>query len=68
MPKPLQPITHEWVTVRQAAQYLQVHPTTIRNYVNAGVLSASQLVANGRLRISFLSIEKLLENTTGGKP
>ena len=64
MPKPLAPITHEWVTVRQAALYLQVHPNTIRSYVNAGVLSASQLVPGGRLRISFLSIEKLLEKTS----
>lgn len=64
MPKPLPPIAHEWLTVRQAAKYLQVHPATIRNYINTGVLSASQLVANGRLRISFLSIEKLLEKTS----
>jgi excisionase family DNA binding protein len=67
MLKPLPPIAHEWVTARQAADYLQVHPNTIRNYVNAGVLSASQLVPGGRLRISFLSIEKLLENTGGSQ-
>ena len=67
MPKHLQPIAHEWLTVRQAAKYLQVHPVTIRNYVNAGVLSASQLVPGGRLRISFLSIERLLENTGGSQ-
>lgn len=64
MPKPLPPIAHEWLTVRQAAKYLQVHPATIRNYINTGVLSASQLVHGGRLRISFLSIEKLLEKTS----
>ena len=64
MPKPLQPIAREWLTVRQAAEYLQVHPNTIHTYVKSGVLSASQLVPRGRLRISFLSIEKLLEKTT----
>jgi excisionase family DNA binding protein len=66
MPKPLPPIAHEWLTVRQAANYLQFHPATIRSYVNAGVLTASQLVPGGKLRISFLSIEKLLESTGKG--
>ena len=64
MTKPLQPIAHEWLTVRQAAKYLQVHPNTIRTYVKSGTLTASQLVPGGKLRISFLSIEKLLEKTS----
>ena len=64
MAKTLQPIAHEWLTVRQAAKYLQVHPNTIRSYVTAGVLSASQLVPGGKLRISSASIEKLLEGKT----
>lgn len=64
MTKPLQPIAHEWLTVRQAAAYLQVHRNTIHTYVKQGILSGSQLVPNGRLRISFLSIEKLLEKTS----
>ena len=63
MPKTLPPIEHEWLSVRQAAKYLQLHPNTIRSYVSAGILAASQLVPGGILRTSFISIEKLLENT-----
>ncbi len=63
-PQPLPPIAHEWLTVKQAAEYLQVHPNTIHTYLKNGILSASQLVPGGRLRISFLSIEKLLEKTS----
>lgn len=59
-----QAIAHEWLTVKQAAEYLQVHPNTIHAYLKNGILSASQLVAGGRLRIAFLSIEKLLEKTS----
>ena len=65
MPKPLPPIAHEWYSVRQAADYLQLHPATIKNYIRQGILNASQPGGpGGKLRIAFLDIEKLLEKTS----
>ena len=59
-----QTLSHDYLTVAQTAAYLQCHPQTVMNYLRAGVLKSSQLVAGGRHRISSASIEKLLEKST----
>jgi excisionase family DNA binding protein len=56
-----QMLDRDWFTVRQAAAYLQVSTRTIARYIDRGTLSASQLVPGGTIRISAISIEKLLE-------
>ena len=58
-----QMLDRDWFTVKQAAAYLQVSTRTVARYVDRGTLSASQLVPGGTLRISAISIEKLLEST-----
>lgn len=56
-----QALDRDWFTVRQAAEYLQVSTRTIFRYIDRGTLAASQLVTNGSVRVSTISIEKLLE-------
>jgi excisionase family DNA binding protein len=63
MPKATAPETldRDWFTVQQAAAYLQVSTRTIARYIDRGTLTASQLVPGGTVRISTISIEKVLE-------
>lgn len=63
MPKPTaQPtLDRDFFTVGQAAAYLQLSTRTIARYIDRGTLSASQLVPGGTIRISAISIEKMLE-------
>ena len=56
-----QMLDRDWFTVRQAAAYLQVSTRTIARYIDRESLSASQLVPGGTIRISAISIEKVLE-------
>ena len=55
------PIVIDWLTRRQAAEYLQVTTRTIDNYIRAGLLRSAQLVPGGAVRISASSVEKMLE-------
>ena len=57
-----QTLDRDWFTVGQAAAYLQVSTRTIARYIDRGTLSASQLVPGGTIRISAISIEKMLES------
>ncbi|MGA2169364.1 MAG: helix-turn-helix domain-containing protein [Terracidiphilus sp.] len=65
MPKATAPqsLDRDWFTVGQAAAYLQCCTRTVHRYLDSGLLSASQLVPGGTIRISTISIEKLLEQT-----
>jgi len=58
---PIQILDRDWFSVAQTAAYLQVSTRTVHRYLDAGVLSASQLVAGGTVRVSVISIEKMLE-------
>ena len=51
----------DYMTRKQAADYLQVTPATIDRYLAKGLLSASQMVPNGTVRISKASLEQMLE-------
>ena len=50
----------KWLSVSQAAAYLQCHQQTIMNYLRKGILVSSQITPKGKHRISAESIEELL--------
>jgi len=56
-------MTKDWITLQQAAEELQVHTDTIKNWVKKGLLTSSQMVPRGAIRISTVSIEKMLERS-----
>jgi excisionase family DNA binding protein len=58
-------LDRDWITLSQAAQYLQVHPATIMRYVRQRKIIANQLVPQGKWRVSSASIARLMES--GGK-
>lgn len=53
----------EWVTTRQAADYLQLHPRTIQRYARDGSIRAARV--GGRLRLRREDVELLLHGQTG---
>ena len=57
-----QMLDHDYLSVAQTAAYLQVSTRTVHRYLDSGLLSASQLVSGGTIRISAVSIEKMLES------
>ncbi len=63
MPKATAPQTldRDWLTVKQTAAYFQCSTRTVHRYLDSGLLLASQLVPGGTVRISAISIERLLE-------
>jgi len=56
-----QMLDRDYLTVAQTAAYLQVSTRTIHRYIDSGLLSASQLVPGGTVRISASGIEKMLQ-------
>ena len=56
-----QTLDRDYLTVAQTAAYLQVSTRTIHRYIDSGLLSASQLVPGGTVRISASGIEKMLQ-------
>lgn len=55
-------LSHDYLTIKQAAEYLQVTARTVFRYIEAGKLKASQpMGSNGSWRISASSVERLLE-------
>ena len=54
-------MVHDWLTVDQAAEYLQVSPVTVRRWIKEKLLPAKQL--NGRKspwRIAAAEVERFL--------
>lgn len=58
-----QQLDRDWLSVQQTAAYLGCSTGTVRNYIRAGALSCSQLVRRGKVRISAVSIERVLEKS-----
>ena len=56
-----QPALKEWNTIAETAAYLSCHPDTIRKLLKGGTLAYSQPVPGGAIRISAVSIEKMME-------
>lgn len=52
----------EWVTVAQAATYLQVHPRTITRWIRDDHLPASRLGDSGEYRIRRTDVEAVIGN------
>jgi excisionase family DNA binding protein len=62
--KPIQKESH-WLTIKEAAEQLKVHPNSIRNYLLRGDLQAERI---GRLiRIRQADIDALLTPYVGGE-
>ena len=59
---PAQALDRDWISVAQTAAYLQVSTRTVHRYLDSNLLSASQLVPGGTIRISATSIEKMLDS------
>lgn len=57
----LQTLDADWLTIESTARYCCVSHWTIRLWIRAGDLKASQRVRKGRVLVSAVSIEKLLE-------
>lgn len=53
----------DWLTVAEAAKYCRCSIWTIRERIKAGALKSSQLVPNGKVLISAVSIEKMMEKS-----
>jgi excisionase family DNA binding protein len=64
MPKATAPqmLDRDWLTVAQTAAYFQCSTRTVRRYIESGLLSKSQPVVGGKIRISAIAIETLLES------
>jgi excisionase family DNA binding protein len=58
-----QMLDRDYLTVAQTAAYLQCCTRTVHRYIDTGLLSFSQLVPGGTVRISATSIEKMMEST-----
>jgi len=61
---PPQTLDGDWMTVKETARYLKCAPGTVRRLVLEGKLTGKKLGAgpNSHLRISAVSIEKLMES------
>jgi excisionase family DNA binding protein len=51
----------DWLTIEETARYCRVSHWTVREWIKAGSLTATQRVRKGRILVSAVSIEKLLE-------
>lgn len=54
-------LDRDWLTIEQAAAYLQRSKYSVRHYLKLGVLSSSQIIPRGHILISAVSIEKMME-------
>lgn len=61
MPDKRQHLDTDYLTVAEAAKYCRCSAWTIRERIKAGTLQASQLVPRGKVLISAVSIEKMME-------
>jgi len=55
------PIVHDWLTIKQAAEYIQVDPMTIWRWIKKGKLEATKTTAG--YRISAEEIKRLMAVT-----
>ncbi|MDP9367888.1 MAG: helix-turn-helix domain-containing protein [Chloroflexota bacterium] len=54
----------EWLTVPQAAERLQVTPTTVQRWLNSGKLKGTLLSRKAGWRVAAAEVERLLKATT----
>ena len=54
-----------FITIRQAAELLGVHPNTIRNWIDAGILKRYQVGRGYRVLLKTEDIEKAVSRVNG---
>ena len=54
-----------WLTTPEAAEYLQVHQETVRNWARKGVIPAAKLGNRGGFRFRREDLDRFLENRRG---
>jgi excisionase family DNA binding protein len=52
-----------WLSTKEAAERLGITTRTLHRYIKEGKIAASQIVPNGKLRISLESIDRLFETS-----
>ena len=57
--------TREWLTVEQAADYLQLSQSSIRSYIRQGRLEARRIAGKRKVLIHRSELLKLLEPARG---
>ena len=50
-----------YITVKQAADMLSVHPNTVRNWINAGILTRYQVNPGYRILLKTEDIERAIK-------
>ena len=58
--------TREFLTVEQAAAYLQLSQSSIRSYIRQGKLNAFRIAGKRKVLIPHSELLKLLEPARGG--
>lgn len=56
----------EILTLKQASEFLNVHPNTLRNWDNKGILKAIRIGSRGDRRYKKADVLKLLEHKNHG--
>lgn len=59
-------VSDQWLTVAQAADILQIHPETLREWLRAGRIPATLLSRRAGYRIRASDLEAFLSGGTGG--
>ena len=57
----------DYLSVNQAAEFLGVHPQTIRNWYRNGILKYSRPNNHGKIFIKKTSLEKVMEMNNENK-
>ena len=63
--KNLRPLPDQLLTIRKVAEWLRVHPNTLRNWTNSGMLRTYRIGMKGERRFSAADVEAHL---TGHRP
>ena len=66
--KVLRPLPDRLLTVREVAEWLRVHPNTVRKMADSGLLSAYRIGARGDRRFSLNSVRDYLNGERSDTP
>jgi excisionase family DNA binding protein len=57
---------HRLITISEAAQMLEVHRNTVRNWADRGIIRAVRLPGNGQRRFQVQEVERVREGYFAG--